>query len=149
MPFSHPELFGHWLNMWAASRHLDVRFEVLNAGRESVISTDIAAIVRTRCCRSTPTSSCTTKASTVPAASVVEKMPDQSAAPPPRTQAATSPAWLRAASRYSALMGRVLSAVGRCLFDLDGNEWPKPDYKAVWPAGLDERDPTSPIRTCQ
>jgi hypothetical protein len=28
VPFSYPEFFGHWLNQWATSKHLDVRFEV-------------------------------------------------------------------------------------------------------------------------
>ena len=142
LPFSHPELFGHWLDMWAASKHLDVRFEVLNAGRESVVSTDIAAIVRTEVLALNPDLVVYYEGvNQFRPASVVEKMPDQSAAPPPRTQATTSPAWLRAASRYSALMGRVQSAVGLAFSDLDGSEWPKPDYKVVWPAGLDEQNP--------
>jgi hypothetical protein len=142
LPFSHPELFGHWLNMWAASKHLDVRFEALNAGRESVVSTDIETIVRTEVLPLNPDLVVYYEGvNQFRPASVVEKMPDQSAAPPPRTQAATSPAWLRTAARYSALMGRVESAVGLASSDLDGGEWPKPDYKVVWPAGLDEQDP--------
>jgi hypothetical protein len=142
LPFSHPELFGHWLDMWAASKHLDVRFEVLNAGRESVVSTDIAAIVRTEVLPLNPDFVVYYEGvNQFRPASIVEKMPDQSAAAPPRTQATTAPAWLRAAARYSALMGRVLSAVGRASSDLDGGEWPKPDYRVVWPAGLDEQDP--------
>jgi hypothetical protein len=45
--FSWPELVGHWLNLWAKSKSQPVHFEVLNAGRESIVSTDIAAVVRT------------------------------------------------------------------------------------------------------
>jgi hypothetical protein len=45
LPFSHSEFVGHWLNLWAASQGSDVRFEVLNAGRESIMSNDIAAVV--------------------------------------------------------------------------------------------------------
>src|SRR5205823_124911 len=45
LPFSYPEFIGHWLNVWAKSKGLDVRFEVMNAGRESVVSTDIAEVV--------------------------------------------------------------------------------------------------------
>ena len=35
----------NWLNRWATDRKLDVRFEVMNAARESIRSGDIAAIV--------------------------------------------------------------------------------------------------------
>jgi hypothetical protein len=35
-PCSYPEYVGHWLNLWAQSKKLDVRFEVLNSARESV-----------------------------------------------------------------------------------------------------------------
>src|SRR5262249_33605964 len=44
-PFSTPELLDYWLNRWAAANKLDLKFEVMNAGRESIGSTDIAAIV--------------------------------------------------------------------------------------------------------
>ena len=47
LQFSWPDFVGHWLNQWAKAKGLAVRFEVLNAGRESIVSTDIAAIVRT------------------------------------------------------------------------------------------------------
>ena len=45
VPFSHPELVGHWLNWWAASKGLRYRFEVINAGRMGINSNSIAAIV--------------------------------------------------------------------------------------------------------
>src|SRR5262249_35831336 len=51
------------------------------------------------------------------------------------------PKWMRTAARYSALMGRIQAAVGYAQSDMDGREWPKPDYEVVWPAGLDENDP--------
>src|SRR4030095_3200812 len=43
VPFSHSEFVGHWLNLWTASQGSDVRFEVLNAGRESLVSNDLRA----------------------------------------------------------------------------------------------------------
>jgi hypothetical protein len=43
--YSYPEFVGHWLNMWAAARRPDIRFEVMNAAREAVSSSDIEAIV--------------------------------------------------------------------------------------------------------
>ena len=45
-PFSVPEYVNDWLNRWAQARKLDLKFEVLNAGRESINSTDIAGVVR-------------------------------------------------------------------------------------------------------
>ena len=46
-PYSFPEMTGHFLNVWAKAKKLDVQFEVLNAARESIGSTAIAAIVKT------------------------------------------------------------------------------------------------------
>lgn len=45
LPQSAPELIEHWLGLWAASKHLDVKFETLNAAREAIQSPDIRAIV--------------------------------------------------------------------------------------------------------
>jgi hypothetical protein len=44
-PWSGPELLQNWLNQWALSRKLDLRFEVLNAARDALTSTDIRAVV--------------------------------------------------------------------------------------------------------
>lgn len=43
--WSYPELLQHWLSLWAAQQRLDLRFEVINAGREAIRSPDIRAIV--------------------------------------------------------------------------------------------------------
>ncbi len=45
-PFSYPELVGRWLNEWLSARDADIRVEIINAGREAINSTDIAAVVR-------------------------------------------------------------------------------------------------------
>jgi hypothetical protein len=44
-PFSYPELAGFFLDKWAQEA-FGVRVEMINAGREGIISTDIAAVVR-------------------------------------------------------------------------------------------------------
>jgi hypothetical protein len=44
-PFSYPELAGFFLDKWAQAR-FGVRVEIINAGREGITSTDIAAVVR-------------------------------------------------------------------------------------------------------
>ena len=43
--FSYPEYVTYWLNRYAESNHWNVQFDMLNAGREGINSTDIAAIV--------------------------------------------------------------------------------------------------------
>ena len=45
-PFSYPEYFGYWLNLWLQANHYPLRAEIINAGREGIGSTDIAAIFR-------------------------------------------------------------------------------------------------------
>ena len=141
MPFSHPELVGHWLNLWAAAHHPDIHFEVLNAGRESVTTTDIANIVHTEVLPLRPDLVVYYEGgNSFDPGTIVPDVPKGSAVRPPPKQK-LPPQWLQTAARYSALMGRIEAAVGYAASDLDGHEWPKPDYKVVWPLGLNEADP--------
>ena len=73
--------------------------------------------------------------------SIVENVPTGTAVRSAQAQRGASPSWLRAAARHSALMARIQAAIGLVASDLDGREWSKPDYRVVWPAGLDEFDP--------
>jgi hypothetical protein len=139
-PFSWPEFAGHWLNMWAKSKGLPVHFEVLNAARESIKSTDIAAIVRTEVVPLRPDLVVYYEGGNqFRLASIVDTVPEGSPSRP--AQAKSSNSLLQTASRYSAVLARVQTAVGAAESDLNGREWPKPDYKIVWPEGLDESDP--------
>ena len=141
VPFSYPELVGHWLNQWAASRHLDVRFEVLNAGRESVVSTDIAEIVHSEVLSLRPDLVVYYEGTNqFRPASIVDNVPSGTPVRPSGGHGST-PTWLLTASHYSALIGRIVAAMGLAGPDMDGREWPKPDYRVIWPEGLDERDP--------
>jgi len=141
-PYSYPEFVGHWLQQWADANKLDLRFEVLNSARESNISADIANVVHTEVLPLRPDLVVYYEGGNqFRPGSVVENVPPGSAVRPPGTGASMSPDWLRAASRYSALLGRVQAAIGFAASDLDGREWPKPDYKIVWPPGLDEQNP--------
>ena len=142
LPFSHSEFVGHWLNLWAASQGSDVRFEVLNAGRESIMSNDIAAVVHNEVLPLRPDLVVYYEGGNqFSPASIVEKVPTGTAVRSVQAQRSASPSWLRAAARHSALMARIQAAIGLVASDLDGREWPKPDYRVVWPAGLDEFDP--------
>ena len=142
VPFSYPEFVGHWLNMWAAAKHLDVHFEVLNSARESNDSTDIAHIVHTEVLPLRPDLVVYYEGGNqFHLDSVVDKVPKGKPMRPPGSGVPVSPEWLRSAARYSALAGRLQAAIGLAASDGDGREWPKPGYKIVWPEGLDEQDP--------
>jgi hypothetical protein len=141
LPFSYPEYVGHWLNEWAAAKKLDVRFEALNSGRESTTSTDIAEEVRTEVLPLRPDLVVYYEGGNqfdmkAVVADVPPGKPEQ-----PRATRESGPAWLVGLSRYSALVRRVQAALGYVGAGLDGREWPKPDYKLVWPQGLSESDP--------
>jgi hypothetical protein len=119
-----------------------MHFEVLNAARESLISTDIAAVVHTEVLPLHPDLVVYYEGGNqFWPGSIVDRMPTGTAARPPSSGANVVPEWMRDAARYSALMGRVVAAIGDAGSDLNGREWPKPDYKVVWPTGLDEFDP--------
>lgn len=141
-PFSHPEFFGHWLDLWAAAKHPDVHFETLNAGRESNVSLDIANVVRSEVLPLNPDLVVYYEgANEFRPDSIIPKVPGGSAKRPTIEQANLSPPWLRQAARYSELLARVQGAIGLANSDLDGREWTKPDYQVVWPPELDENDP--------
>jgi len=141
LPFSYPEFVGYWLNRWADSQKLPVHFEVLNAARESVVSTDNVAIVKNEVAPLRPDLVVYYEGGNqFDLHSIVDKAPPKSVAPqaPPATAA---PGWLQAASRYSAIAARIRTAVGMAGPSQDGREWPKPDYRLQWPDGLGESDP--------
>jgi hypothetical protein len=141
-PWSYPEYVGHWLKLWAESKKLDVRFEVLNSGRESNTSSDIANVIHSEVLPLRPELVVYYEGGNqFRLDTVVDRVPQGSAVRPPSTGASVSPEWLREASHWSALAGRIQAAIGYAASDLDGREWPKPDYKVVWPPGLDEQDP--------
>lgn len=140
-PFSFPEYAGHWLNVWARDKGLGITFEVLNAARDAIGSREIASIVRTEVLPLRPDLVVYSEGGNqFELWRTIDKMPDAKPVRP-GTGGTVVPSWLREASRYSALLDRVQDALGYIGSDLDGREWPKPDYQLVWPAGLDEQDP--------
>jgi hypothetical protein len=141
LPYSYPEFLGPWLDLWAASKHLDVRFETLNAGRESIDSRDIAAIVHNEVLPLRPDLVVYYEgANQFDLAPLVPGAP-RGKASRPTSSAELAPAWLRIASNYLELARRVGAVAGYAASDLDGREWPKADYRLIWPEGLNEADP--------
>lgn len=44
MDYSYPEYIGHWLNIWAEENSLNIKFEVINAGRTGIASRSISSL---------------------------------------------------------------------------------------------------------
>ncbi|MBN9089584.1 MAG: hypothetical protein J0J01_21945 [Reyranella sp.] len=141
-PFSYPEFVGHWLNLWAAERGLDVRFETLNAGREGLMSTDIAAVIRKEVLPLAPDLVVYYEgANQFILSKMLKDAPSSApAATPPGTSEGPLAAALRDVAHRSALARRLRAAIGRVRRP-GGEELPKPDYQMTWPAGLSESEP--------
>ncbi len=43
--YTYPELVGNWLNLWAEANNVNVKFEVINAGRSGINSVGIRSVV--------------------------------------------------------------------------------------------------------
>ena len=129
--FSYPEYVGRWLNEWSLARGYGVRFESINAGREGVDSTSIAAIVATELVPVRPDLVVYYEGSNQfwPADYISDELP-----PRPRQVAKPIPP----IERYSALALRAHSAWNAWR---EGYEPPKPAIRVNWPATLDEHDP--------
>ena len=142
-PYSYPELVVGWLNRWAATQKRNVRFEVINAGREGVNSRDIAAIVRKEVLPFHPDVVVYYEGANQFA---LQGLLKARAEAPPTPPPAAAPErglslWLRDASNRSAIARRLQSALGMARHPGNGAEWPKPPYEIAWPAGLDEANP--------
>ena len=164
LPFSYPELVGYWLNRWAESKKLAVHFEVLNAARESIVSTDNVAIVKNEVAPLRPDLVVYYEGGNqFELHSIVDKVPPRVGRAQGAAGSTAVPGWLQAASRYSAIAARVRAAIGMAGSSQDGREWPKPDYRAAvaggagrsrsrpllpQAAGQPEPDPARPRRRC-
>ncbi|MCC8431264.1 hypothetical protein LJ725_20000 [Reyranella aquatilis] len=159
--YSYPEHVGYWLNRWAAAKKLDLRFEVLNAGRESIASPDIAAIMKNEVAPLSPDLVVYYEgANQFFLQTIVPDMPPPQ--PSLRIKPQPEPGLLHRvlvdlgytfalARRLENFLAQYGSAPGEKSGDArgdataraitEGREWPKPDYKVVWPKGLDEKDP--------
>lgn len=141
MPHSFPEFTGSFLDLWAKARSLDVRFEVLNAARESISSTGIAAIVRQEVAPIRPDLVIYYEGGNqFQLDTVVRAAPRR----PPAEERAPPGVFanvLEEAAAWSALARRIQTMAGLIGRPGGGAEWPKPPYRLEWPAGLDESKP--------
>jgi hypothetical protein len=129
-PFSYPEYVGRWLREWAERIHRDVSFDVINAGREGVLSNSIAAIVRDEVLPLTPDL-------VVYYEGANQFWPnDFVARPVARALRLFGPGSVL--ETHSALGARIRNLLDR---PADGAEPRKPALSVSWPADLDEHDP--------
>jgi hypothetical protein len=137
--FSYPDRVVHWLNRFAEANRFDVRFEVLNGGREGLNSEDIARILLDELLPLDPDLAVYYEGSNqFPSANELVDPPI-----PPRKQidpnepiaAHKVPEVIRAHLALGELADRVLNGFS------SAGEPRKPSYRLKWPAGVDERNP--------
>jgi hypothetical protein len=148
LPWSYPELIQHWLSLWARARGLDLAFEVINAGREAIVSTDILAVVRQELLPLAVDYVVYYEGANQFDLWGLFRAPDgtpsrQSMPPPGLVPAWPGPdpdeaTWLYALSRCSAVVERLRSAL---VYGQRYAEPIKPRYRFAVPAGIDEMDP--------
>lgn len=142
--WSYPEFVGNWLNLWAKARKLDVKFEVLNAGREAVQSTDIAAIMANEVAPLAPDLVVYYEgANQFDLRTVVPDLPPRTsyAAQLERQERGWFVQRLHDLAYDFALARRLESLIVTREVRTDGGEWRKSDYVLRWPAQLDEKAP--------
>lgn len=140
LPWSYPEIAVLFLNRWAERHRPDVRFDVVNAGRQGIVSTDIAAIARDEV------------APMEPDFIVYYEGANQFFRAPLTTEGAdATPSdkgrpsegwqqWSATLAPHSALMRR-LDKLAVVVATRNGREPRKPAYTLDWPASVDPSDP--------
>lgn len=136
---SYPEYVIHWLNLWAESEGLDVRFDGINAGREGMTSRNIAAIVRSEILPMEPDlifyyEGVNQLRRWISHEESLGDIPRQT---PPKTSLARR--ILIDATGYSLLAGRLQFFLSG--LDRTGLESVKPPHEISWPTGVSESDP--------
>lgn len=135
-PLAHPDYVGHYLNLWARARGFDVRFETINAAREGVQSTDLAAVVEQEVARLEPDIVVYKEgANQFSAAKRLLTVPD-SGLKPITSDFISKGVISGAPSNYLSDEHRRLDLIMARFRPLA--EAPKPAYVVNWPAGLSE-----------
>jgi hypothetical protein len=135
-PFSYPELAGFWLNKWSEEA-FGVRVEAINAGREGIVSFDIAAAVRDEVLPLEPDLVVYYEGGNQFDPGSIVRLRTSSAVPPAR---AVPQRTTRYVETYSAFARRIAEAAW-IFSNQPGNEPNKPAYDVVWPADVNENDP--------
>ena len=135
LPFSYPEYIENWLNLWSQTSGSGISFEVINAGREGIGSTDILALVNQELLPLEPDLVVYYEGSNQ--FSVHELVADLGRYPMEESIEPWQPQNYSLNSS-SALYRRVASLIS---YFYPRKEWPKPAYDFNFPAGIDKLDP--------
>jgi len=130
---SHPEFIGHWLDLWAVSRRLPYRFEVINTGRTGISSASVAAIVRQELPPIDPDLVIYEVANDF---SPGQTLRTSKSVPPQPTAPFMDRTGIGAYSALAVRVRKAVTFVGR-----DGAEPQKPPSSTVWPVDVDEHNP--------
>lgn len=137
--FSYPELVTNWLNRFAAANHFDVHFEVLNAGREGINSGDIAAIVRQELLPLSPDIAVYYEGANQFFSANRLVSPHISPRPDIDPLSPVVEHWVPQPIRTHLALGDLLDRALNRFHST--SEPPKPAYRLMWPAGVDQRNP--------
>jgi hypothetical protein len=137
-PVSWPEALQVWLQRWGDSRGFDVRFEVINGGREGIHAADAAAILEEEVLPLAPDYVVFYEGANhlVPRDWVRFHDPADRHAPPASSDA---PGWISRLAPFSATARRLDNVRRR--MGSKGVEPSKPSQSVVFPDGVDEHAP--------
>lgn len=147
MPYAYPDFLQHWLNRWSEANGYDVKFEVINFGREGISSPDIAAVVKYEMLPMEVDYAIYYEGSnqfdprtlvSYPEGFVFGR-PPEGVAPNFANVESADKNLLDHLSEYSAIAARARSIVEAVAFT--GQEPPKPPQSFNLPEGLDEFNP--------
>jgi hypothetical protein len=133
-PFSYPELAGFFLDKWTQEA-FGVRVEMINAGREGIASTSIAAVVRDEVLPLEPDLVVYYEGGNQFSPGLIIRLSEDPGAPPNTS--------VKAPDRGAGYLGQWSALVKRIegLLSAPGGEPSKPAYKVVWPSDVNEFDP--------
>ncbi|MBM4244699.1 MAG: hypothetical protein FJ148_12910 [Deltaproteobacteria bacterium] len=143
-PASYPELIEPWLTIWAKQRGFDASFEVINAGREGITSTDIKRVALDEVLPLEPDLLVYYEGSNQ--FSLWSLVPERNRNAPPVAareefgEVPTEPDWFIWARKYSAI-ARHLGVTRDRVAGSRLKEPFKPSGAVVWPRGVDEMAP--------
>jgi LysM repeat protein len=148
LPFSYPEFLQHWLNIWAQENGYNVKFEVINAGREGLNTNDIVKVLQYELLPMDLDYVIFYEGSnqfhpetvvSFPAEFTMGK-PPAGLVPNLNNVDSEDKSILDRLSEYSAIVARARSIVE--MFLVTGQEPPKPDQTFFLPDGQDEMNPS-------
>jgi hypothetical protein len=136
-PFSYPELVEFWLNRWAEAKKLGLRFEIINAGREGMGSSDIAKIFTDEVLPLEPDIAIYYEGGIQFDLNGLISPKPQSSSPRPVKSMDLKTRIFSQLRAYSAIWRRIGAHVPGGVL----KEGPRPTYTLTWPSDVDEQNP--------